>query len=253
MQRWPFILTLVVAVATGATAQQASKRLQINDVNWTPFFMQGPRKGFAHELLQIFLAGRKQLHFFQLLPPPRSEAYMRTGEIDLCVYSSKKEREEFLWYGQEAIFTIEYRIAIRSDFDLSVSKLEDLEPCRLGRIRGIAYSPQITAFLDRQGAAGKIEVTKDLTSQVQMLAAGRIDALIEATAAIGWEAAELGLTKQIRFVGPVLSTKPYFLTVAKASANIRDGPGFLATFDAWLRGFKTRPAFAALVRKYGVQ
>jgi polar amino acid transport system substrate-binding protein len=249
-----FLVTILLAlmIQLSLQGQPAKTAIQINDVDWTPFFMQGPRKGFAHEILQTFLDGAQQTHAFVLLPPPRTEAYMKTGELDLCVYSLKKEREAFLWFGREPIFAIEYRIAVREDSDLSITSLEDLEPYPIGRTRGIAYTPEITAFLDRPDVAQRTSLTKDLQAQVLMLVAGRIDAVIEASAAIGWEASENGVASRIKFVGPALSTKSYYLAVSKNSVNLSDGPKFLATFDAWLKRFKNTTRYAALARSYGL-
>jgi ABC-type amino acid transport substrate-binding protein len=245
-------MALSMAVAICFLGQAKANPIQINDVNWIPFFMQGERKGFAHEIMQAFLDEQKLAHEFVLLPPPRTEDYMKAGQIDLCVYSYKKEREEFIWYGKEAIFSISYRIPVRSDAKLPIKGLEDLKGYRLGRTRGIAYTPEITEFLDRKEIVAKTATTKDLTSQIRMLAAGHLDAIIESTSSIGWEVSELGLAQKIQFVGAVISSKPYFLTISKASTSIPNGPHLLAAFDAWFRKFKTKPEYAALAQKYGI-
>ncbi len=253
MIQHPIALLLMLLLPLSLPAKMAKGVIQVNDVDWTPFFMQGARKGFAHEILQAFLDDNHLSHAFILLPPPRTEAYMKSGEVDLCVYSRKKERENYVWFGREPLFSVDYRTAVRADSNLSFHSLEDLEPYRIGRTRGIAYIPEIASFLDRPGVASRTSMTKHLNAQVLMLVAGRIDALIEATSAVGWKAAENRVAHRIAFTRPALSTKPYYLTVSKDSKTLVDGPKFLATFDTWLKGFKNTPDYSAPARSYALQ
>jgi hypothetical protein len=58
------------------------------------------------------------------LPVKRTHLYMRSGELDISLYSLKKEREAFVVYLKVPVFTTEYGFAVRSDSKLTLKRLK---------------------------------------------------------------------------------------------------------------------------------
>lgn len=245
-------LYLLASIAL-AVSLFASSTIIINDVEWAPFFMQTKDKGFAKELIEAYLAYKKLPYAYQLLPPTRTEEYMKTGKIDFCVYSYRSDREIFLSYSKEPLFDTSYRIFLRKDSSLNPQCLESLQTMKTGRIQGIAYTDEITTFFVQQEKAGFVETVKDLKTLLMMLDSGRIDAIIEVEASAGWQSKLMGISDRIKACGPALARKPYFLTISKLSPYFgKTAAAFLDEFDIWLKQYKKSPDYEQLQKKYGL-
>jgi len=131
----------------------ANKKVIINDVEWPPYFFIGIDKqqlGLGKELINICLHREGYKAEYQRLPIKITHQYMEKGEIDLTVYSYLRERERFLYYSKEPIFTADYVFMVRAGSDIVINSLDDLMPYRIGYLVGLSYTPELLKIIENK-------------------------------------------------------------------------------------------------------
>jgi ABC-type amino acid transport substrate-binding protein len=247
------ILYLFFFLVGFANAQQ---NIIINDVEWPPYFFVGDKneqQGLAKELLNICVPQTGYKIDYRRLPVKNTQSFMATGKIDLTVYSYRQQREAFLYYANETLFTSEYGFMVRADSAINITELNDLAPYKMGHLAGLTYIPELMQIINDKAKAKQLVVGYNLTSMFSQLLASspRFDIIADAKITFYWQAKMLGVSDKIKVLDYNIKHKDYFITVSKNSKNIREPLNFLADFDDCLRSLKESGQYQTILADYG--
>ena len=250
---------LFVFICFCFSANAAEKvTLELNDIDWPPYFVNqpsSPLKGIAKELLAHCINPEKYQKNFTVLPIKRTHIYMHQGVLDISIYSYKKERESFVFYSKEPMFTSGYGFVVRADSDIKIKQLSDLSPYVIGNLAGLSHTPEILTILKNKRQNNQVIDGYSIDAMFDQLLAHtpRFDLMINAKETFYWRAKELGITRQVKMLDYPIQRKPYFLTLSKASKNINNKQQFLDDFDNCLINLKSGDKYHKILAKYGME
>lgn len=247
-----FALIFFLQAAAPAAAGQGVVTIVEND--WPPYYFggkPGTPAGIAKELLLLCLPETGYTPSFNFYPVKRMYAYLEKGLIDIAVFSHKKERESFLLYGKEPLFSSGYRPVVRAGSNIRIAAIKDFDGLRLGHLAGLRYSKAFKAYVEQRERAGTLVTATTGDSCLRMLLAGMIDVFVDTEDTVLWRAKQADALGDIKILDFDIRTSPYYVTVSRQSAGIEDKALFLNRLDETLRAAKKDGRYAAIVEKYG--
>jgi len=236
----------------------AKNKVIINDVEWPPYFFIGANKqqiGLGKELINSCLHKVGYKAEYQRLPVKTTHQYMEKGEIDVTVYSYIKERERFLHYAKEPIFTADYVFMVRASSDIVINSLDDLAPYRIGYLSGLSYTPELLKIIKNKVSRNEAVKEFSLRSMFSQLLAPipRFDIIADARDTFYWRAKKLGVSDKIKILNYQIKSKSYYITVSKQSKNITNAADFINNMDSCLQGLKQSGEYQSILANYGIQ
>jgi len=102
---------------------QYAKTLVLNDIDWPPYLFPESKShlpGLGKDILNECLPKENFRLKYDKLPVKRPHLFMKSGELDISLYSYKKERESFVVYSKVPVFTTEYGFAIRAHSNINI-------------------------------------------------------------------------------------------------------------------------------------
>ncbi len=231
------------------------EQLTLSNIKWPPYLFpygDGPL-GIAKDVLYACMEGQTTQITYLDLPVKRTEFYMRSGQLDLSLYSYKSSREDFLVYGKEPVFISEYGFAVSADRDISVNNLSGLNDLIIGHLAGLTYTPDLLQIVNQKREKGEIVEAYDIDLQLQQLISkpARVDIVPNSKQTFYWRAKELGISDKIKVLDFTIAKKPYFFTVSKASQNVADVDGFLAKLDECIIELREDGRYRQILSQYG--
>lgn len=246
---------VLLALASCALSVPAAE-IVVEDTDWRPWTFGGAEDhppGFAKEVLDRCLRSVGHKPRYLDYPVVRLYEALENGDLDLHVMSRQPERERYVVYGEEPLFTARYRPIVRVDEPVRIRELGDLDSLRLGHVRGLRYSDEYLEYLEARLAAGTADETVSNESILRMLVAGRIDAFVNQAATSRWFAHQLGLADRIRIEEFDIRTSDYFLVVSRRTTAVDDPAALVAELDECIAALKLAPAWGELRRKYAIE
>lgn len=245
------ILLIIMLLSSIATA----KELNLNDIKWPPFFFpqfETPNLGIAKEILNICITNNGNTINYKTLPIKRTHLYMKTGELDISIYSFKESRKKYVVYGKEPIFESEYGFASRVSDNIEIKSLNDIHHFKFGHLAGLSHTPELMEIVEEKRADGSVTDAYDLDAMFGQLLASpqRFQVMASSKDTFSWRAKQLGIRDKIKIHDFTIKTKPYFITVSKFSTNIKDIPKFLDNMDKCLLKLKQNGQYKQIQRKY---
>lgn len=248
---------LIIIFASLNTVASPKKVLFINDIKWPPFFFpsnEGDNIGFGKEIINECLTRNDlQLQYINL-PIKRTHVLMQSGELDISVYSHKKEREKFIVYGEEPIFFSNYGFASRKTDNITISKLEDIKQYQLGHLAGLAHTAELMKIIEEKKALNQVTIGYNIDSMLKQLTAAtqRFQILPNSIETLLWRTKQLKIENNIKIHDFILKRKAYYVTVSRASKHIKNPKRFLAQIDNCIRGLKSSGEYKDISQKYGL-
>jgi len=244
---------LLIHFSSSATVKTP---LILNDIVWPPFFFNNDEqsfKGIAKEILDKCIDPQKYRQKFIKLPIKRTHFYMQSGEIDISVYSYKKNREASVIYSKQPMFSSEYGFVVREGSNIEINKLSDLSPYVIGHLAGLSHTPEILQIIEQKRLSQQVYDGYHIDDMFKQLLAHkpRFDVMINSKETFYWRAKALGITSKISVLDYQIKRKKYFLTVSKASKNIKDKEKFLNNFDTCIIDLKKQGEYQRILKKYG--
>jgi ABC-type amino acid transport substrate-binding protein len=238
------------------TANKA-ETLQLNDIDWPPYFFPGkqqPQAGLGKSVLTYCVQQLGYGVHYNNLPIKRTHYYMQTGELDITVYSYQAAREDAVIYGKEPLFISSYGFAVNADSGINITTLADLNTLKFGHLAGLAHTPELNRVLEIMRADNKVIESYDLNSNLAQLIStpARIDITANSKETLLWRIKSLGLNRKIAVLDYELANKPYYIAVSKNSTAIRDPQQFISQFDACLLQLKQNGHYARIADEYGL-
>ncbi len=247
-------LLMYALLALAAAPAQAADPVIVCDHDWPPFYFAGAEDkpaGLGRDLLERCLPAMDQGCQYIHFPIARMFQNMETGAADVTVFSYKEEREEFVQYGKESLFTVAYRPVVRAGGDVVIRSLADFDGLKLGHLHGLRYSKEYKAYLDQRKEQGGVTTAYSADQLLRMLDKGAIDVFVDSRQSIAWEAMALDMRDRIRFEDFDVQTKDYFVAVSRKTPRIADIDSFLLQTDACLKQVKQNGVYEQLMIGYG--
>ena len=235
--------------------------VRVNDTNWPPYLFspvqyigQQTFSGLAKDVINYCFAKQNQVAKYVPLPVKRTHLYMQNGQLDMAIYSYKKEREQFVLYGKEPLFISSYGFAVRADSAIEIDELSDLTQYRFGHLAGLAHTPHLSELITTMRAEQRVVNGYSLKALFGQLLAkpNRIDILANSKETILWRAKELGLDNKIKVLDYVVTQKPYFITLSKKSSRVKSPYEFLTKMDNCLKDIKQNNIYNEFLNTYGL-
>lgn len=235
----------------------AKTNLLINNINWPPFFFQKNDEGnigLGKEIINRCLSSMNVNPYYKQLPIKRTHQNMRSGKLDISVYSYKEEREEFIIYGSEPIFFSNYGFASKRSDNIIIDKLDDIKPYQLGHLAGLAHTKALMKIIDEKKALNQVTIGYSIDSMLkQMLGSPqRLQIIPNSTETLLWRAKKLNIENNIKVHNFILKQKAYFVTVSKASKHIKNPKAFLVGIDTCIKSLKVSGEYNKISQKYGL-
>lgn len=251
-------ITFLFLIFISFTINANSKTpLFVNDIKWPPFFfpnLEKPDLGLGKEVINHCINQSSfELHY-KTLPIKRTHLYMKSGELDISVYSYKEDRESFVYYSKEVIFYSNYGFASKKGDNVQIDQLEDVKNYHFGHLAGLAHTEELTEIIQQKKQLNQVSIGHDIDSMFGQLLASpqRFQVMANSLETFSWRAKQLNILDKITLHDFVIKQKAYFVTVSKTSKNIKDPHAFLAEMDNCINDLKTSGKYQDIARKYGL-
>lgn len=254
-----FLLQLLMGCVflstAGATQKSVSEAIVIEN-DWPPYYFGKNRDtlpGFARELIEHCSSEAgiaPQFHFF---PVKRMYSYLKKGEIDIAIFSYKKSREDFVYYGTESLFTSGYRPVVLKDSGITIEKMRDFDALKLGHLAGLIYSPDFLSYINQRKKNNTLITTTIGGATLKMLLEGIIDVYVDTRDTVLWRAKQEDVRDRLSIIDFDIKTSNYFLTISKNTQRIADPKSVLDRFDACIKSSKDNGSYSTIARKYGIE
>lgn len=237
-----------------ATVATPKNHIVIVENDWPPYFLGNDSKatGFAKDLLSICVPKTGYKAVFQFFPVKRMYSFLKKGEIDVALFSYKKEREDMVQYGKVPLFTSSYRPIVRSDSGFKINAIQDFDGLRLGHLAGLRYSSDFLNYVEKRKAAGDIVTTSVGESNLRMLLENIIDVFVDTKDTVLWRAHKLNVKDNITVLNFDIKTSEYFVTVSRNSPRITSPDKFLESIDHCVSTLKSSGRFEEISKIYGI-
>jgi polar amino acid transport system substrate-binding protein len=250
------VIILLVSIWS-LTSFLHANTLILNDTDWPPYLFPESNSqlpGLGKDVINECLPKKLFKLKFNKLPVKRTHRYMQSGELDISLYSYKKEREEFVVYSKVPIFTTEYGFAMRADSEINIQSLDDLQPLIIGHLAGLTHTPELLAIIEQKRLTGEISEGHSIDAMFAQLLSTtpRFDIMPNTKQTFYWRAKSLGVSDKIKVPSFTVAFKEYFVTVSKNTKNISDISGFLAGLDQCITEMHQDGRYTAILKKYGL-
>jgi polar amino acid transport system substrate-binding protein len=236
---------LLILIALAPSANASTQVLRVVTEPWAPYvYLDGAAPaGVDYEMAaEVFKRLGIQVQW-QFLPWKRCLMMIEQGQADavLDIFHTPA-REQWLTYANEALSQVEFVLYQANDRPVPASRLRTLQGLKVGVAPGFEYGPAFSASLAEKEAAPTLE------ANFGKLMLGRIDLVITDRRVGKFVLRQLGLEKQISQVPGALNSDLLYLALR------RDGdlPLLAERFSEALRQFKQEPAYAQLLKRYGL-
>lgn len=252
-------LSLIMLSCVLLTLSTAAKSavLQLNDIDWPPYFFPGKQlqPGIGKVVLTHCIRQLGYSFRYNNLPIKRTHYYMQTGELDITVYSYQKAREDAVIFGKEPLFISSYGFAARADSAIQINTLEDLTSLRFGHLAGLAHTPELNQKLEQLKLKQQVIESYDLNTTLHQLVSipSGIDITANSRETLQWRIKSLGLADKISVLDYILTDKAYYVAVSKHSTSIKDPQQFISQIDACIVELKQNGFYQHIAEQYGVK
>jgi len=239
---------VLISILVGGGARADDRVLNlVSDAKSRNFeYRNGVPSGLFADVLRQAMANAGWRVEFRVRPWARCFDEVRNGESDgLFSIYRLDERERSLLYSDVPLFVAEEHVYVARGQAFDARRWRDaLKGKRIGIING-SYHGKAFAEAEAQHLFGEIERVTSTDSLVEMMAAGRIDAIFSTNELMTHAEAGTGKGEEIARTEPAIELMPTFLAFTRK----RDMTAIRNAFDAELRKMKTDGRYEALLKR----
>lgn len=241
------LLGALLAVPAGIAGAAQGAKLDVVYTRWLPYTYtdNGTAAGFEVDILRQVLHGMGREASFTELPWKRCLASLAQGRADLLVSLLRTpERERFAAFPDEHISVSRTVLFTAADSGLHYDgDLKSLAGRKIGVILGFSYGEAFDRadFLDKDPAV-------DADTLIRRVLHGHNALAAENECVAKASAIRLGVRDRLRFLEPPIHEQKLYVGFSRAAGR----QGLAEEFSRALAGFKATPAYAEILRRYGV-
>lgn len=230
--------------------------IKISDANWPPYFFAGQPnkpKGLGREILDECLKNQKRTLEFKFYPIARMFEYLKNGKLDLNILSHVAERESYVQYGKEVVFSESYHAFAPSSKKFSAKQQEDLDTLRMGHLVGLTTTQAFDAYVEKRKQKKSLTSVMTPEAGFDMLLSGRIDVFVETRETFLWLKKENPRLGNIVELELPIKDADYFVAQSKLSPRFADKPLYVESIDTCLRQMKKDGSYDKILARYGLK
>jgi len=233
-------LFLLLYVVVNTAIGQEVELLQVRTIGVSPYGIVSPNSssGIYYDLAEMLAdeTGYKAEHY--IYPYARIIHELKSGQTDVTIMFKYQELEEFVTYIAPLPSIKNVVVGLKGK---SVHSIDELQGKSIAYLRGAKFSQ----IIDNDSNIEK-HYTKDFRKAVEMLAIGRVDAIIGPYEALLLAAKEVGFSTKSLGKPWVVSERVPWLQISKKSQHKASISRLLMTFKKILQ----RGELDILRRKY---
>lgn len=238
----------VLLLWASQTGAQETVSVAVEDKDYFPYYYwsdDGLEEPCGDITTAVF-AAMGYVVVFESAPWTRAIRMVEEGTIDAALCATETvERNAFARFPDEPLLSYDVTLFVQADSPLQFSSLGGLFGLSFGVVAGYSFGGDD----DMLEAGGMIrQETSSRESLVQVLLAGRVDAILDSRLPIMADAERLGAEGELRALRPSLSETPAYLMFSD-----KDGAEDLVhAFSEELISFKKTLAYREIADRYGL-
>jgi polar amino acid transport system substrate-binding protein len=258
-KKWNLFLLITVFCLINRTGYASigkiAIKVSINDADWPPFNLRGDgldQPGIMKEIGNICFKSMGVEVEYRALPIERMQTEIQQGTLDINFFSYKKEREAFVDFSSEPAFRSGYRpIALRGS-GITIKRLSDFDPHRLGHTIGFRYSNEFLEYILHRKKKRNLDEATTVESNLKKLLAKRIDIFVAEYNSLLYLAEMMKVRDKIEVLDYQVQEADYFLALSKKSPRVIDREAFTKSFDRCLKDLKASGRYCETLERYGL-
>lgn len=249
LMSWRAVVLLLCLVVLPARSCEVLVRWN-DDPPYSFRTADGLLSGLNIELVEQTLARLGCRAQWRELPWARALVELEAGRLDLLPGGLRRpEREGFAHFVAQNVLSRNLVFVRQPDRARigSARRLADLPPgLRLGVQIGVVYGPEYAQLLTQPSFRASLTQATSRRNLWQMLALGRVDAVLASEASARWELSQQGLGASIVATDLLLSDEPAFVLVSKRARDADWARRYQQANDA----LEADGTMARIVQKY---
>lgn len=249
MRRCLLVLLNLVLLTLFSLPVLAAEKFTIVTDPWPPYVYSEQGKPVGTDV-EVSISILKRLGIdahIELLPWKRSLALVERKEADAILAASRTaERDEFLFFPNEAVSTGVTVFFQRADQTLQTIDLENPSKLKVGTINGYSYCTE----LDNSRLIKQSSRVASLEQNFNKLLLGRIDLLVEVGAVGLYSAKSMGISDRIKMIPNARYCAGGNYLAFSKKAGYDD---LAKRFGDELARFKKTAEYQAIIGKYGLR
>ena len=245
-----------LAARPAGAAEPARRTITICSDPWMPYAGDGSPGGDEGYVIALAREALRRAGLevrYVVVPWSRCIADVQAGRWDAIACVDAREVQDVV-YPAEPVGETAPTIFTRPGSTWRFTGLASLEQVRLGAIQHYAYADEVDGWIkDHAGDSRRLFLasgTEPLRRLLEMLDAGRVDAVIESPYVAAWTAHRLGRPAgSLRDAGSVGPQVPIYVAFSR---RLADGPALARALDEGLRALRREGRIAALLARYHV-
>ncbi|WP_256078792.1 ABC transporter substrate-binding protein [Massilia sp. YIM B04103] len=196
------LLAASITCTAGAAPVLCPERtvVGISDLGYSSYQQDGELRGAGVEVMREVGRRTRCTVKFAWFPRSRLFAQLENDRIDMTVSSVRSSERDRTGQFVPYVYT-QFELLLSTRVAGSFTSLSDFverSDARLNVVRGMAYSADVAALLDKLAQAGRIEYVPDFDVVFRKIAASRADGTLAPPVIYMWHLARLGIAAQVR-------------------------------------------------------
>ncbi|UTY57364.1 ABC transporter substrate-binding protein [Massilia sp. erpn] len=196
------LLAASIACTAGAAPVLCPERtvVGISDLGYSSYQQNGELRGAGVEVMREVGRRTRCSMKFAWFPRSRLFAQLENDRIDMTVSSVRSSERDRTGQFVPYVYT-QFELLLSTRVAGSFTSLSDFverSDARLNVVRGMVYSADVAALLDKLAQAGRIEYVPDFDVVFRKIAASRADGTLAPPVIYMWHLGRLGIAAQVR-------------------------------------------------------
>ncbi|NVD96509.1 ABC transporter substrate-binding protein [Massilia sp. BJB1822] len=196
------LLAASITCTAGAAPVLCPERtvVGISDLGYSSYQQDGELRGAGVEVMREVGRRTRCSVKFAWFPRSRLFAQLENDRIDMTVSSVRSPERDRTGQFVPYVYT-QFELLLSTRVAGSFTSLSDFverSDARLNVVRGMVYSADVAALLDKLAQAGRIEYVPDFDVVFRKIAASRADGTLAPPVIYMWHLSRLGIAAQVR-------------------------------------------------------
>lgn len=246
------LAALIAGTALAAPSVRADT-ITLRADEWCPYnCAEGADKpGYGIEIAKEILAKAGHTLDYKNMAWARALEECRKGTITAVIGAARKEAPDFV-FPNEPMAVIDNTFVVKKGNAWRYAGLASLEKLKLGVVQGYSYDGEVGSYVEAN-AKDKTRIDMNggdnaLEQNLKKLAAGRIDATVDAKPVLAYKLAQLGLADKVEMAGSVDPSQT-FVAFSPANPKSKD---YAQIIDKGLAEMRTSGRLKQILDRYGV-
>lgn len=246
------LTVLVAGTALSASAARADV-ITLRADEWCPYNCaeDSDKPGYGVEIAKEIFAKAGHTLEYKNMAWARALEECRKGGIMAVIGAARKEAPDFV-FPQETIAVVDNTFAVKKGNAWRYAGTASLEKLKLGTIQGYSYDGEVGAYVEANAKdKARIDMVggdNALEQNLKKLAAGRVDATVDAKPVLAYKLMKLGLADKVEFVGSVDPSQT-FIAFTPANPRSKD---YAQILDKGMAEMRASGRLKQILDRYGV-